>query len=273
LTSEFLVFCSDTHFNSTVAPCPEAVPLDDGGTYIRSAAQAWLTTKYLEAWENVQRIAAGRRVVVVIGGDLVEGQHHHTTQLISHNDATQATIALEMLEPVKRAASVIYVLRGTEAHVGPSAMWEEHLSERIDAVRGGGGANSHWHLTLVVGGVRFDMAHHPSTFSRTPWTRAAGAGRLAYWVRSTYLELRWDPPDVVLRGHIHRHGRGYDGDTYAEFCPGWQLNTALGHRLGAGITIEPPGMLVFECSDGAWIPHTQRFYPERESPWKLPSES
>ena len=161
-----VVIVSDLHVNSTVGLCPQRVALDDGGTYQQSKAQRWIYRCWLDFWQHVDNLPRSA-LYVVLNGDLVEGLHHGTTQLVTHNEETQLGMALQLLEPVARLADYLFIVRGTEAHTGPSAFWEEHIAEDLSAVRDEVGLTaSWWHLPLTVEGVTFDICHHPQTTSR-----------------------------------------------------------------------------------------------------------
>src|SRR5690349_18053925 len=76
---------SDTHNGSTVALCPERIALDDGGAYEASRAQRWLWASWLDFWGKAQalRTAHDAALYTVFNGDLTEGNHHGSTQILS----------------------------------------------------------------------------------------------------------------------------------------------------------------------------------------------
>ena len=116
--------------------------------------------------------------MLVLNGDIVEKDNKRRThQIITRNDATLLRIAVSTLKPALEWADAIYVVRGTEAHVGKSAEMEEALAYDIGAEKDGE-LHSHWHLRAVAGGVRMDIAHH-ATMGGMPWTErnAAKIGR------------------------------------------------------------------------------------------------
>src|SRR5512139_2836879 len=98
--STLLVVISDLHINSTVAVCPPTVNLDDGGSYHATPAQRWLWECWKDAWRKIREQAAGRRVVLLINGDLGElDTKRRSNQLITVNKSTIQSIILETLEP------------------------------------------------------------------------------------------------------------------------------------------------------------------------------
>ena len=268
-----VVIVGDMHINSTVGLCPSRVTLDDGGTYHPSKAQRWIYRCWTDFWQHVEGLDRSE-LYVVFNGDLVEGLHHRTTQLVTHNEETQLAMALQLLEPVARLADHLFVVRGTEAHTGPSAQWEEHLADDLSAERDTVGLTaSWWHLPLTVGGVAFDICHHPQTSSRRPWTLDQAASRQASITWAEYHEMGQKPPDVVARSHLHVFGRGWSRESLGVFCPSWQLSTAFGRRLGAGRKIQPIGGLIFQCQNQHYRWYDKRYKPIPRKAWSSAKKS
>lgn len=264
-----VVIVADLHINSTVGLCPPVVRLDDGDTHRHSRYQRALWRCWGEFWDLVQEKRRGRRLVVVLNGDLVDGDHHNTSQLVSRNLATQANMAAEILDPLSQLADELFIIRGTEVHTGPSSYWEEHLAEDLGAVRDArAGTASWWWLPLEVEGVRFDIAHHPGTSSRRPWTRGGAANRLAAWVLNDYAAVGERPPHVVIRSHNHVFEEsGHNHAIRAVITPCWQLTTAFGHRIGGSGKLSDIGGLIFECRAGSFDMDLVRYAPRRRGPW------
>jgi hypothetical protein len=264
---------SDTHINSTIGLCPPRVQLDDGGTYRPSRFQRELWRCWGEFWGVVQQRREGLPLFVVLNGDLVDGDHHDTSQLVSRNLETQARMAVEVLDPMAQMADQLFVIRGTEAHTGPSAMWEEFLGRDLGAVGDDiAGTASWWWLPLEVDGVRFDFAHHPGTSSRRPWTRGGAANRLAAWVLNDYAEAGDRPPHLVFRSHNHVYeDSGNNHAVRAIITPCWQLTTGFGHRVGGSGKLADIGGVIVECQDGHYQLEVQRYRPRRRKSWRATS--
>ncbi len=121
---------SDLHAGSTLGLHPEAgSTLDDGGTYHPNKGQRWLWAKWLDYWAQVKAVR-GKRLAIILNGDLVDGAHHNTTQVSSGNPVIQAEICRAVLEPAfALKPDCIIVTRGTEVHVGGSASEEESIAK------------------------------------------------------------------------------------------------------------------------------------------------
>jgi hypothetical protein len=118
---------SDTHIGSTVGLCPPTVALDDGGQYLANPAQRWLWERWEIFWlaaNGTKPRGGGKRWAIHLG-DVTEGDHHNTSQIITRNRATQMGLAIEVLEPVARWADRLFIVRGTAAHASEAGAMEE----------------------------------------------------------------------------------------------------------------------------------------------------
>ena len=274
-----VAIAGDIHSNSTVAVCPPRVALDDGGEYVASKPQRWLWRQWLLFWGDV----FGRRqeldcpLYVILNGELADDNYHPTTQLITRNPADQMKLALQVLEPMTARLSDgdrLFVTRGTEAHSGPSAAMDEALARDLGATgQEVDGPASWWQLRAELGGVRFDVAHHPpGGGGRRPWTRSSFAAGLAAMSFFEAAERGERPPQLLIRGHVHRPGDSYDAyPTRALILPSWQLSTSYGYRIGGGTL--PVGGAYVVCDGRGGFEVVKRF---TEWPiatyWKEPRE-
>lgn len=248
-----LAVVSDLHVGSTVGLCQsEPVELDDGGTYTPSRLQQWLHANWQDFWKRVEK--AKRRADgfgVLCNGDLVDGDHHGTPQIVTRDLNVQLYVLKKLFEPVLALSpTTCVVVRGTEAHVGKGAAMEESFARWVRA-RGvtvpgdrATGMVSHWHFRGTIGGHVVDAAHHGRMGAR-PWTRAGVAGNLAAQIVME-AATRGDPiPEVAFRSHYHTHI-----DTHHMFptrllqTPGWQFHTAYAHRVVPEVLSDIGGLLV-----------------------------
>lgn len=245
--ADTIAIFSDCHVNSTLGLCPPAVTLDDGGTYRASKAQRWIWSEWLKYWQTVKQRHAenGGRLILISNGDLVDGYHHRTHQIITTNITTQNRIAVDALEPaLSLNPDKIYIVRGTEAHVGGSAADEEAIAEDIGAeMCGDTKTHSWWHLPLQVQSVRMDIAHHGRAGTREH-TRANATLGLAAELTFQYLERSEKLPQLAIRSHRHRPADTFDNYPVRVIqLPSWQLSTAYGHKIAAG-SVLPIGAII-----------------------------
>lgn len=250
---------SDIHAGSMVAVCPPVVQYDDGGEYHASKAQSWLYQNWLTYWEEVerQRDEEQAELYQVFNGDVTEGDHHKTTQILSGNSAVQSRVVSKLFEtPLALAPDKLFFVRGTEAHVGASGSSEEKIAENL---RMGGkpivgdpptGAASHWHLEMVVQEQRIEFAHHGRNGQR-PWTEKNIQNLLAFQIFSEH-HLRGElHPHLAVRAHMHRVGDTHDNfPTRLVQMPAWQLHTAY-TRKAVPESLSHIGGIIVKIKDGA----------------------
>lgn len=232
-----VAIAGDLHVNSTVALCPPRYTLDDGGTYVASKQQRFIWNHWVSYWDAIKEYKEqGYYIYAVLNGDLVDDLAHRSTQLITKNPADIIDIGIQALEPCLSVADRIFVIRGTEAHVGSSASLEETLANEIGAVVDDEtGNHSRWLFRAVINDVSLHIAHHPGMGHMRMWTRGGDANRLAAQLFMRYAEMGIKAPDLAIFGHNHKPVDSYDNyPTRAVILPSWQLNTAFGHRIGGG---------------------------------------
>ena len=241
-----VVVVSDLHCGCGLALCPPTVQLDIAGTYKASKLQRVVWQWWQEFWhEWVPMVTHGEPYAVVVNGDSVDGRHHGSVTQISQNLDDQRSIARTVLDPVVQLCEGrLYMVRGTEAHVGPSGENEETLASELNAVPDKLGHCARFDLWLEVGKRRglCHFAHHIGTTGRTHYESSALMGELGEEYANA---ARWERkrPDVVVRSHRHRHievrvptNRGY-GIVFT--TAGWQLKTPFTYRLPGGRVTEP----------------------------------
>jgi len=161
-----IVIVSDLHTNSTTGLClPEGVSLDDGGVYRPNRGQRFLFDYWTDFWARIADIAENYVVdkkIVVVNGDISDGDHHNSYQIISRHPSDMIRLAVNILEPVRRWTDVMFIVRGTPAHSGKGGFLEEEIAKDLDVECDDEGRYSRWHLYLDVDTVRFDIAHHGS---------------------------------------------------------------------------------------------------------------
>lgn len=262
---------SDQHANSTLGLCPEeGVQLDDGGFYHPSKAQRWTWECWLDFWKQAQarRKALKAELVCVFNGDMVDGDHHQTSQIISRNMEVQGYIASRVFSiPMGLSPQRAYAIRGTEVHVGPSGSSEEALAKHLGCERDEESQNwSHWHLRLEAHGRLLDFQHHAS-LGGLPWTRPGAIARLAYRHWAEHLEKGERPGDLIFRSHLHVTADSYGmHKTRAIITPAWQLKTSHAHKVAPESIADIGGILCTVWPDGRYEIEPILYRPALPSP-------
>jgi hypothetical protein len=267
-----LAVVNDIHAGSSVALCPPAVTLDDGGTYIPSRPQTWLWYCWERYWEEIRYLQGlhNARLFLVINGDLFDGDHHDTMQIVSRNPNAQFEIARKAIDiGLALNPEKIFVIRGTEAHVGGSACSEEGFAKGLLGsgypVIGDPDTNtaSHWHWRAEIQGVRLDVTHHGRTGQREH-TRGSAIRLYAHDILLSYVKNDEDYPHLALRAHHHRfNDSGDDCPVRVVTSGAFQLKTGYVHKIAADSIADIGGLAVI-INDGAYEVKKIKFPIKRE---------
>lgn len=271
-----LACVSDLHCGGTTAMCPPTIALDDGGSYSASPAQRWLWQSWNDYWARVSAVRAehGASLYQVFNGDLVEGDHHRTTQILSGNPTAQAAVLDACLTvPLALKPDKLWVVRGTEAHVGQSASAEERIASGLRKDKrpiigdDETGTASHWHARLAIQGVRLDITHHGRTGQREH-TRGGAAVLHAHDILLSHVKDADDYPNLCLRAHYHRFNDSYDACPVRVVTTGaWQLATSHVHKVAADSLAHVGGAIVV-IQDGKYTVEKVHFRPAKGRIWK-----
>jgi len=226
------------------------IPLDDGGKYLASEFQLGLWAYWREFWDVwVPEVTRGEPYDLIHNGDVVDGVHHGSTTQISHNMEDQLTLAEIVLRPeIEKCVAMggkYYHVRGTEAHVGKSGIYEEQLAKRLGAIPNRHGQYARNDIWKRVGGKEgplVHLLHHVGTTS----SAAHEASAVNAEMTAEYVEAaRWgrEPPDYIVRSHRHRSigvelnsAKGYAA---AIVTPAWQGKTPFTWKIPGARTSEP----------------------------------
>lgn len=172
--------------------------------------------------------------------------------------------AMDVLEPALDVCDRAFFTRGTAAHVGKSAEFEEALARDITITipNMSNKTASWWEILIELGGVLFDIRHHGRLGAR-PWTKTNPLNQLAIDTILEYVGRRC--PDVVIRSHNHK--KGDTGDNYAcrvMSTPAWQLATEYTYRNGyAAADI---GGYIYICQKGYYEVTKKLYHPAPRKP-------
>jgi len=223
-----LVVFSDPHFGCQSGLCPpDGASLSGGGRYKCSRLQAIVFSWWQEFWnEFVPAATHGEPYIVLSNGDTLEGRHHQATTQFSQNLADQQKLAVRVLRPIIRKAERFYMVRGTEAHVGPDAENEEKLAEQLKAKQTIDGNYSRYDLWLRMGDHLIHALHHIGVTSSTQHETSALNSELSAELVEA-AKMHRQPPSVILRAHRHRASEVRiptdEGPITVAVTPGWQL--------------------------------------------------
>lgn len=248
MSTRNLIIVSDTHCGCRVAVCgKDPVRVDGGGQYIPSDFQRKMWAWWEEFWYEWVPVAThGEPYDVLHNGDAIDGSHHGSTTQISHNIEDQLRIAEAVMAPqvdrCLKSGGTYYHIRGTEAHVGQSAEYEERLARNLGAKPNAEGQYARFDLWKRVGNALVHAMHHIGTTSSAAHESSAVNAELT----AEFVEAaRWnrEPPDYVVRSHRHRSigvemncAKGYAA---AIVTPAWQGKTPYVWKIPGARLSEP----------------------------------
>ena len=167
--------------------------------------------------------------IVVANGDLIDGRGERSgsEELIVLDRLLQAKMAIEVLRYCK--AAKLFVVRGTDYHVGKEESWESLVGELLGAERVGDVIN------LYVNGLMMNFRHHIGG-SQTPIGRTTPLAREGVWNELWAQRKGFPQADVIVRSHVHYHAyAGFPGQLIMT-TPGLQgYGTRYGERRLSGL--------------------------------------
>jgi len=273
LSSALVAVASDSHLNSRMAICPPRVHLDGDDTYVPNKTQGALWDSWCQFWNEAERRAAAASLplVAVFAGDILDLNKHDSMELVSQNPQTMMNMARETYTPIAEASAATIIVRGTEAHTGKHCWAEDMLAGELPNVvyDDVNKTASWWWFYGYIGGVLFDVRHHPPTRTRLRYMRGSMAARISSRLRMDYVARGTPIPDVALSGHVHFPADSGRLETPRSFTtPAWTFQNPYGSRLGFTPECEPVGGLFIECRDGKYHEDWMLFDVKRRvEPW------
>lgn len=266
---------NDVHCGGTTALCPARISFDDGGEYVASKAQVWLWDCWRDYWATVEKRcdALDAELYVIFNGDLVEGDHHRTTQILSGNPNSQAAVLnAAMAIPLALKPNRIVITRGTGAHVGSSACAEERIADGLRRDKRPiisnveSGTASHWHWYANIHGVTLDVTHH-GRIGQREHTRASQTAAYAHDIHLAYTKRGERPPDLALRAHNHKWADSFDACKPRVVGVGaWQLGTEHVHKV-APDSLADIGGVIITIERGEYALDKIKYEPARSIAW------
>lgn len=260
-----LVILSDLHVGSTLGVWPKTHKrLREGNPIGLNKLQEWLW----ECWQDGSKWVKDTckdGYVLALNGDLIDGIHHKTTQVMSPLVDDQIDACIGLLTPLAKGATKVVATLGTESHTGNT---EHAIASALGALPCADHATAWNAVHLIMNGVEVELMHHISS-AGAPWGEATGHSQTLNLRRAERSRLGRQAPTVMIRGHRHRFGYWCDGAGLTVVTPSWQGLTRWAWKAVPGAECHV-GFTVIdftELEDGI-IPRVRfRLYsPEAESP-------
>lgn len=243
LDVDYVVVVADPHCGSAYGLLPPDFQTHEGQHIRPNKFQEWLWACWLDWWQFARaRIGKKSKWAVVLNGDLIEGVHHKTVEVISADSGDHKACAIDVLTPITEWAQDVVVVEGTECHTRNS----EHDIARALHARRYDGAGRQWawpQVHLNVRGCNGIIRHHITTAVR-PYLEASGLGIQLGADRVEACRLRRPPPQFLVSAHRHCYGAFDDGDAVSVVCPPWQGLTRYGRKVAPAAGTRVGGIIL-----------------------------
>lgn len=226
---EHLLVVSDLHCGSTIGLMPYRHERRVAKTVIEgNPVQRW----YWDQWQELADVwlpdvAQGVPYAIVYNGDLIDGNHHKTKEIVSPDELDHSDIAIRCCEYLGKGASASIVVEGTECHTKES---EHNIAKALKAVGPLGGVGAWPRFDAIVGKHRVIAQHHISTSIR-PWTEATGLGVALSNEQIEACRAGERMPTVLCSAHRHRPGLYQTSSGISLVTGAWQGLTRHGYKV------------------------------------------
>lgn len=235
------VVIADTHSGSNYALFLDRTWHGKNMSHTPRAKQVQIRRQFETFTAAVKQARKGLRVKLIVNGDAIDGDHHHSGDVCTLNEMEQADIHIELMNELQKrigwqAGDELYYTKGTQTHVHE---YENYIGRELNAVPDGD--YFVWDiLKLNTNGVVSWFVHHGVA-------RGGGANEgnpLRNWLKAIYMEAVKDGteiPDIVYTGHVHDPTFAtYDWREKMAFkvmhgiiLPSWQMKTSHGYKVAA----------------------------------------
>lgn len=225
--------------------------------YMPNAKQYQIFKHFKESAEKIAIEREDKRFIVVLNGDLIDGNHHHSHQLVTENVSEQNAVAIwtfkyfkHLIGFDKNKGDMLFIGNGTEVHDGDE---EDIIADELDAEILPDGQNTYDFLPMDINGARFWFLHQGATAGKG----ITEGNALHNWMRNQYftcLEEKRVIPDCVISGHYHKNVYDIftrkDRKMHGIILPPLQYKTRFGYRVAAAEMDEVGIRTIDISSDG-----------------------
>lgn len=241
------VVISDLHCGSDVGLLPKTVEMEDGHTvgHGKNRWQKWLWESWEDAMRRLLATIGTSPFHLVLNGDMIEGVHHRSDEVVAMKLVEHLRIAKTALDPLVKKAAEITVIRGTECHTHD---FETVLARQI------GQEKAYDFRQVEINGVLCDIRHHMPVTSRLHLEASAMSIVIAN-NRSNAIRSRHRAARVFIRGHRHIAGMFSDGESMILCTGAWQGLTRHGKKVVSDAVPRPSiGILDFRHASFGELP-------------------
>lgn len=227
--TKLLVILSDLHVGSTVGLWPPGFVANEGFPIGQNAFQKLLWSHWKDCLKWIKRTTGDEPFELLLNGDLVDGIHHRTLQVMSMDVADQSVAVLKVLGELAKETSGIYLTKGTECHTRND---ELRIGAELEAHPDPSTGHHAWdRLELEYpGGIVFAATHHTPTTSRPYLEAAQHSIQLGVEIMERARNGK-KVPRIIARAHRHLPGVWNDGRLISITTGAWQGLTRYGRKV------------------------------------------
>ncbi len=232
----------DPHWGSTLAGLPPSgIQIRDGVSATPGPIQRDMWARMIQHRDDIRRYTEpwrqdGAKVHLMVMGDVVDGDHHSTDQIIGRSEGSHIECARQGLTALlDDSIDTIHFISGTTSHVGRGAGLERAIAgsmrERgwpvVECPFKDAGTVWPWLYVKMPTGWRFHFAHHGRAGQREH-TRKSYSAIFAYEVHGAHVNDGRESPDISFRAHNHKmvdSGPDHRGITRAIGNGCWQATS------------------------------------------------
>ena len=283
----------DWHVHSTTGMSLPRFQLSSGTWHNSSDKQKFLYNNiYTGMYTDLKNLKEQEHaeIIMAVNGDVMDGDHHETSEIISRVQFDMVNHAHGLLKPIFDLSTWAFFVYGTPAHSGKDGFLEEALATKFrDSEKhaktkkliwhtegdsdGEGAVNGHYMFSAVINGKRVNFSHF-GQIGRNTWTRMNPLRKIAREIVEDCRIRGIEQPNLVYRAHAH--GYGDTGDEFADFdmrvisLPPGQLPTSYGSTfISTTRTIIPGYTITVIYPDGKVDARTKLFDYQKMNPTKL----
>lgn len=234
--SKLLVCLSDLHIGSTVGLWPTGFVANEGMPIGQNKFQSWLWKCWQDCEEWIAKTVGDDPFEIVFNGDLVEGIHHKTLQVMSADVGDQTSAVMDVVSSLVAKSQRCHLIKGTECHTRND---EIRIGRALDASVDPTTGQHAWDvLDIEVNGTLCNFAHHMTTTAR-PYLEASAHSIALGCLTQSRARTGKPVPSVMVRAHRHRHGIWTDGNQMSVVTGAWQGLTRHGYKVVPDAICQP----------------------------------
>lgn len=237
------VFFGDLHCGSTMGLLKPGFVTHEGNGIKLNEYQEWMWEAWTDCWKWAKKVIGKDSWFAVNNGDSIDGNHHHTREIWSPDEADHMASCADILSEALEGASEVYLTEGTNVHV---KNMEHGIARRLKndgiKVRSPKGMHAWPELKLEVAGARCEVDHHMSVAMRS-YLEASALSITLGDIRNQRARTGGTVPKLIVRSHRHRFGLYEDGYGMMIALPPWQGITRFTRRVVPG-AVPQVGLIV-----------------------------